>query len=355
MRRSPLKGLWLALLFALCVPLLAAVNAFPPPVVVVYPLTVTGNANPQTGSNLAILFSTKLAQLGGITVKPYVPGTQRPQYLDAARSVGADYYVAGYVAPLGDVVSIVTQVVSTRSATVVYSSTTLAATYVDAAAQVETLHDAIVHHAGRALASLEAAPPSAAPTPLGDKGVDVGKILHRRAKPSPAASAASPAALGPSVASPAASPATLQRAASGAFSALVVDVTGDRDQSSRTAAADALVAALHQAGVSAARVAIEASDAVLHAGDLCRANGGARAIYASTLTVARSPAGAPRSVQLDVVDYDCNATALGRTHVEAPVRKKLDDAIDAAAAHAIGALLGTTPKTSLRAAPPATT
>jgi hypothetical protein len=75
------------------------------------------------------------------------------------------------------------------------------------------------------------------------------------------------------------------------------------------------------------------------------------------LDVDRDPCstGAPRSVQLDVVDYDCNATALGRTHVEAPVGKKLDDAIDAAASHAIGTLLGAKPKTSLRAAPPATT
>lgn len=193
MRHGIRRAVWLAWLFVAAIPLLGAVGAFPPPVVVVYPLTVSDNNDAEAGSNIAILYSTKLMQLGGINVKPYTPGTGRPQYLAAALAIGADYYVSGFVTPVGgSEVSIVTQLVSTASGTVVYSATTLATTYVDAASEAEALHDVILAHATRGLAGLDAPRPTASPTPLGKGGIDVGKVIRRssRAKPSPSPTAA---------------------------------------------------------------------------------------------------------------------------------------------------------------------
>ncbi|MGB8205741.1 MAG: hypothetical protein WCE83_13810, partial [Candidatus Baltobacteraceae bacterium] len=155
MRREIRQLFLLGFLIAVSIPLLGAQSAFPAPVVVVYPFTVSENADSEAGSNIAILFSTRLMQLGGIVVKPYTPGTDRPQYLAASLAMGADYYVSGFTTPIGGrEVSIVTQLVSTASGTVVYSATTLATTYADAASEAETLHDVILAHATRGLAGL---------------------------------------------------------------------------------------------------------------------------------------------------------------------------------------------------------
>ena len=118
-----------SLLFALAAifvagPAVAAVSALPAPVVVVYPLSVTGSTDPDAGARLALLFATQLVQEGGITIKPPEPGAKREDYLQAAKDLNADYYITGYVTPVGDSVSLVDQVVSTYSGIVVWSNTT---------------------------------------------------------------------------------------------------------------------------------------------------------------------------------------------------------------------------------------
>ena len=125
----------------------ADTSAFPPPVVVVYPFTVSGTMDPEAGGNIAVLLSTRLASLGGITVKPYTPGTERHDFLIAAQRQNADYYVTGFVTPLGSEASLVTQVVSIYAGTVVWSNTTTLRTYADALAQSDGLRAAIVSHA----------------------------------------------------------------------------------------------------------------------------------------------------------------------------------------------------------------
>jgi len=117
-------GLTLALAMT-AVPLLGAVDLRPELVVIVYPLTATTGTNPEAGSNVAILFSTRMAESGGLTIKPPTPGTDRADYLAAARKQNADYYITGYLTPLGDDISMLAQVVSTFSGTVVFSTTTV--------------------------------------------------------------------------------------------------------------------------------------------------------------------------------------------------------------------------------------
>ncbi len=112
---------WL-LCWRLALPLFGAAPAgYAPPVVVVYPLTTSGaTTKNDAGADIAVLLANRLAQLGGLTVKPYTPGTQRADYLSAALKEGADYYVTGFLAPVGAEVSIIVQVVSTSSGTIVY-------------------------------------------------------------------------------------------------------------------------------------------------------------------------------------------------------------------------------------------
>jgi len=53
----------------------------------------------------------------------------------AARRLAADYYVAGFISPLGEGVSVVEQVVGTGSGIVLFSSSAQLSTYADAAGQ----------------------------------------------------------------------------------------------------------------------------------------------------------------------------------------------------------------------------
>jgi hypothetical protein len=342
MKNGLRPALWVALLLLVSLPLLGALATSPAPVVVVYPLTASGNGEAEAGSNIAILYSTKLIQLGGIDVKPYTPGTARADYLSAAQNLGADYYVSGFVTALGGTeVSIVTQLVSTASGSVVYSATTLATTYADAATEADVLHDVILAHASRGYA-LEAPQPSASPTPLGKGGIDVGKVLrHRsRATPLPSASPAS-ASLASSGTLPAsAAPPRPAAAASPppGDAALLLNVAGDSDDSARASTLAALGAAFRRAGVSSGHLPVGA-DQIAHAATLCGANAGAHALYAPTLTLTRSPQGSAQSVQLDLVGYDCSGTRLGSAHVVERVGRRLGDALSAAAGHAVAALL----------------
>ena len=89
-------------------------------------------------------------------IKPATPVSPKAAFLEAARLRGADYYVTGYLTPLGDEVSLLIQVVSTYSGTVVWSTTTQVRTYAEAAGQSDIIRDAILRHAGRSLAALEA-------------------------------------------------------------------------------------------------------------------------------------------------------------------------------------------------------
>ena len=168
-------------------------SLLPPPLVVVFPLTVNGGAIQDSGERLAVMFAQQLSD-SGIKVVPPTPGTQRADFLTSARKLGCDYYVTGFVTPLGSEVSVVEQVVSTSSGTVVASNSVQFLTYADAAGQGSLLAQMIQSHAERALASLQENPqPSATPEPKGSDQANLNKLgglFHHKAKATPAPSAA---------------------------------------------------------------------------------------------------------------------------------------------------------------------
>jgi hypothetical protein len=341
------------------------------PVVVVYPLTIAGGLNSDAGANIATLFATKLAQGGDIVVKPYTPGTQRPQFLEGAKQLGADYYITGYMTPLGDEVSLVTQVVSTYSGTVIYSQTTMVKTYAEAAGQADDMHDAILRHSGRVLAQLDEPSPEPTPSPAAPKngnafGLD--QIFHHKknaavtatAPPAGATQAAAvaqvtpaPVTPPPATAAPASpSPATPKPVAAAAVASaphpgsLVVAVTGEGEAADRDRLADALVSSLQHRGLAGSRVApLGGADAIAHASDLCAANPGARILYTASLAFGRNDTGAATSAQVDLVGYDCSGTAIVREHAESAAKGRggMNAAIERAVEAAVGALPKTVP------------
>ena len=327
--------------FFSCMPLAAgaAPQIFTPPVVVVYPFTVSGSAmSPQVGGDVALLIANKLDALGGLDVKPFTPGTDRPDYLTAAEKQYAEYYVAGFLTPIGAEVSLIVQVVSTYGGTVEWSSTSTIRTYNDAVAQADGIHDAILRHAQRSLASLGAPPPPSTPEPTGKDaaGFSLNRILGRKhhdvTAPEPSASPKTVAA----IAKP---PAPL------APGALVANVAGSAQSEVRAYAASAIAEALRKNGVArAGGIPVDSSDAIARVGDLCKANGStAETLYTSGLEVDAQT----NEISLDVSAYDCSGKRLGTQHVATAVgrRENVRDAITRAASQAVATLVKSVPKT----------
>lgn len=167
------------------------------PVLIVYSFSVNGgDITREAGSRLAVAIATQIANLGGVDVKPAPAGVDRPNFLEAARGVGADYYVAGYVTPLGDGVSLVEQLVSTQTGIVVYSNSAQVRTFADATGQGDILHDALLRHQSRNLGGYAAPPPSTAATPTPAPGsaaqANIGKLFGHRQKRGAAAATPAP-------------------------------------------------------------------------------------------------------------------------------------------------------------------
>jgi hypothetical protein len=325
------RGPFASLLACLCAVTLlgASTNALPQPTVVVYPLTQTGGMAADAGSNIAILLATKLEQLGGITIKPYTAGTLRPQYLENALKEDADYYITGFLTPVGSEISMISQVVSTHSGSVVFSTTIAARTYADAAGQADLLHDAILRHAGRGLAALDAPPPPPSSTPepsANSGGVNILKALGHHEK---STAAPSPAPSGATASPP---PATVHART------LVVEVGGDGDAGTRTSLGLDFSKALSRRGYPSGYLAVAESEVHAHAKELCAANAGTHALLVSSLAVGHSPG---TDVTLDVTAYDCAGTALGRQRVVATGsgRGALAEALHRAALSAADAIV----------------
>jgi TolB-like protein len=222
------------------------------PVVVVYPFSATtSQLDQEAASRLGVIVATGMANSPGIVVKPAPPGAERKDFLTLARSLGADYYVTGYLSAVGHQVSLVEQVVTTASGIIVFSNTAQLTTYQDAAGQGEDLAAAIVRHANRNIGAIEAPPEHAAtPTPGPTAGSEanlsnLGGLLHRKrqatsapsATPTPAPAAVSPT---PAVASTPVALATLSPAAARSSAFGLVTVAGSADAGARAAATQAL-------------------------------------------------------------------------------------------------------------------
>ena len=189
-----MRRLLVVLLVAfLGLPLVAATpppSFYTKPNVIVFPFISTGSSvNREASSTLATIIATSMANTGLVTVTPPPPGTDRKDYLNVARANRSDYYVSGFISPLGQGVSVVEQVVSTATGIVVFSQSTQLNTYNEAASQGDDLANFVYRHANRGLVAIGTAPPAASPTPAASNGpeANLGKLFGRKKKPAPKA------------------------------------------------------------------------------------------------------------------------------------------------------------------------
>ncbi|MBV8602256.1 MAG: hypothetical protein JO359_11895 [Candidatus Eremiobacteraeota bacterium] len=341
--------------------------ALPPPTAVVFPLVVNGEADKDSGSRLAVLFAQQLAD-SGVKVVPPPPGTARTDYLSTARKIGADYYVTGFITPLGAEVTVVEQVVSTTSGTVIASNSAQLLTYADASGQGAILAASILRHAGRALASLgENAPAAATPAPK-ESGNEanlngLGNIFKHKSKasPSPKPSAAAVAAATPvataapkpqatamatALPPPAATPAAVAvNAPAGTTQAnrvVIFDFGGTAASDRRAYARNDLLARLGKSGQPVAAVAAFApSDLIANAPDLCTKNGAKVFVDGQLATRDGDGQFGPSTIaQFDVRAIDCTGRVLFQDRFERDGmgRKNWERAIDNAVAAAFSPL-----------------
>jgi hypothetical protein len=210
--------------------LVAAAPAFTiVPTVIVYPLEASSSSlNREDSARIAGTLATQIALGGLIKVVPPRNGVERANYLSDARSVGANYYVTGFVTPLGNGASVVEQVVSTISGTLVFSVTNYITSLDDIANQGDQLRAGILERGTRALQAFQAPPPpdqTPAPEPSNGTETSINKIFgHKKGAATVAEAPPKDAMIG------------------------ILTIGGSADSDNRVAAAKALAAAFEHSG-----------------------------------------------------------------------------------------------------------
>lgn len=164
------------------------------PLVVVFPFDISSDLKAGTGASAAQVFAQQMNNDGGIDAITGPSTIKRADYAKYAASVNALYYVAGYMTPLGNGVSLVEQVVATRSGTIVFGQTAQIESIEDASAQAAYIHDGILAREKQLADAYTAAQAQATPTPEAGNQADLGKGLagikglfkHNRSAATPA-------------------------------------------------------------------------------------------------------------------------------------------------------------------------
>jgi hypothetical protein len=94
------------------------------PVVMIFPFETPTDLDPKYGNAVANIYAQVLSQSGKVTVLALPPVIKREDYQTYAHIHKADYYVSGFIQPIGQTAAIVSQVVDVNSDISVYSATT---------------------------------------------------------------------------------------------------------------------------------------------------------------------------------------------------------------------------------------
>lgn len=167
----------------------------PIPMVVVFPFQTSSDLKADTGQRAGELFVQQMNAAGGIDAVLAPATVQKTDYLSYAQKLQADYYLMGYMTPLGNGVSLVEQVVSTQSGTIAYGSTAQIDSFDDASSQALQMHAALLameaNDAERYSQAQAESTTTPAPTSQSNvsKGISdiAGFFKHRAATPKPVA------------------------------------------------------------------------------------------------------------------------------------------------------------------------
>ncbi len=105
------------------------------PVILIYPFEAPSDLDPRYGNAIAQIYSQVLNQSGGVRVLTIPSNIKREDYDKYAHVQHADYYVSGYIQPIGSTAAIVAQVVDVENDISVYSATSEISDVQDIASQ----------------------------------------------------------------------------------------------------------------------------------------------------------------------------------------------------------------------------
>jgi hypothetical protein len=111
---------------------------------VVYPFTVSASMNGDTGVQLIDKIAAEIAAAGGITVIRGANDAKPADYRGLARAAGAEVYFSGSVVPVGSGYSAIENLVSTRSGTVMWSTTMQFRSVADIVGEGARIHDELL-------------------------------------------------------------------------------------------------------------------------------------------------------------------------------------------------------------------
>lgn len=142
------------------------------PVVMVYPFEVQTGADQRIGMAIAQILAQEMIAAGGISVPTVPQGVKRADFLENARTAHADFYISGYVTPVGDSAAVVEQVVSVDSGVILFSQTAQVSSVADVASQSLLARAQILQFVGRGTQNVQTQT-SGTPAPTSTNGANV--------------------------------------------------------------------------------------------------------------------------------------------------------------------------------------
>jgi hypothetical protein len=166
------------------------------PTVLIYPFDVSGD-DQKIGIAIATILGQEMTAAGGISVLPLPQSVKRPDFLSYAIAQHADFYISGYVTPVGLSAAVVEQVVSVQSGVILFSQTAQVSSVADVASQSLQARSQILAFVGRGTQNIQTQTANTpAPTSTNGAQVKVSGISsivdsvfhhHGAATPAPAA------------------------------------------------------------------------------------------------------------------------------------------------------------------------
>lgn len=140
--------------------------------VLVYPFDIQTGVDPKIGTAIADIMAQEMSAAGGLSVLAVPQNVKRPDFLAYARDQKADFYISGYVTPVGYAAAVVEQVVSVDSGVILFSQTAQVQSVADVASQSLLARAQILAFVNRSTESI-AAQSANTPAPTASNGANV--------------------------------------------------------------------------------------------------------------------------------------------------------------------------------------
>ncbi len=164
------------------------------PTLLIYPYDAPSDLDPRYGTAVANIFAQVITQTGGVKVLAIPTGIKREDYQKYAHVQHADYYISGYIQPIGSTAAIVTQVVDVDNDISVYSATTNISDVQDVGSQALNARTVVLEAAGVSRPEINTAnapTPEASPTSGTSTSLNnvLGDLFKGKKKATPAPNA----------------------------------------------------------------------------------------------------------------------------------------------------------------------